>query len=33
MMYNDINFETYLKNYPDKDGFFGKYGDATYPPN
>jgi len=26
MMYNEINFDTYLKNYPDKDGFFGKYG-------
>lgn len=26
MMYNGINFDTYLKNYPDKNGFFGKYG-------
>ena len=32
MMYNDINFETYLKNYPDKDGFFGKYGGCYVSP-
>ena len=28
MEYNGIEFETYLKNYPDKNGFFGKYGGA-----
>ncbi len=28
MMYNDINFDTYFKNYPDENGFFGKYGGA-----
>ena len=27
----DINFNTYLKNYPDADGFFGKYGGAFIP--
>ncbi len=26
MLYNGIDFETYFKNYPDKDGYFGKYG-------
>ena len=26
MIYNDINFDTYLKDYPDRDGYFGKYG-------
>ena len=28
MQYNGIDFDTYLKNYPDKNGFFGKYGGA-----
>ena len=28
MNYNGIDFDTYFKNYPDKDGFFGKYGGA-----
>ena len=26
MMYNGVDFDTYFKNYPDKDGYFGKYG-------
>lgn len=26
MKYNNVDFDTYFKNYPDKDGFFGKYG-------
>jgi len=26
MNFNGVDFDTYLKNYPDKDGFFGKYG-------
>ncbi len=26
MMYNGINFDTYFQNYPDKDGYFGRYG-------
>ena len=28
MNFNGINFDTYFKNYPDKDGYFGKYGGA-----
>ena len=26
MMYNGVDFDTYFKNYPDKNGYFGKYG-------
>ena len=26
MMYNNIDFDTYFKNYPDAKGYFGKYG-------
>ena len=28
MEFNGINFDTYFKNYPDNNGFFGKYGGA-----
>jgi len=28
MTYGNINFDTYFKNYPNNDGFFGKYGGA-----
>lgn len=28
----NINFKTYLKNYPDEKGFFGEYGGAYLPP-
>lgn len=28
MVYNNINFDTYFKNYPDENGYFGKYGGA-----
>ncbi len=28
MIFNNIDFETYFKNYPDKDGYFGRYGGA-----
>ncbi len=28
MKLNNVDFDTYFKNYPDKDGFFGKYGGA-----
>ena len=28
MKYNEIEFNTYFKNYPDENGFFGKYGGA-----
>ncbi|MBQ8642901.1 MAG: tryptophan synthase subunit beta [Clostridia bacterium] len=26
MMYNGIDFDTYFKNYPDQNGYFGRYG-------
>ena len=26
MIYNGVDFDTYFKNFPDKDGYFGKYG-------
>ena len=26
MIFKDINFDTYFKNYPNNDGYFGKYG-------
>ena len=26
MLYNGINFDTYFKNYPDANGYFGRYG-------
>ncbi|MBQ8401792.1 MAG: tryptophan synthase subunit beta [Clostridia bacterium] len=26
MLYNGIDFDTYFKNYPDKNGYFGRYG-------
>ena len=32
MKYNDIEFTTYFKNYPDAHGFFGKYGGSYIPP-
>ena len=32
MKFNDIDFDTYLKNYPDKNGYFGKYGGAYISP-
>ena len=28
MKYNNIDFDTYLKEQPDKNGYFGKYGGA-----
>ena len=31
MKHGGIEFDTYLKNYPDKNGFFGKYGGAYIP--
>lgn len=33
MKFNDIEFDTYLKNYPDKNGYFGKYGGSYVPEN
>lgn len=32
MVFNDVNFDTYFKNYPDENGFFGKYGGAYVSP-
>ena len=26
MILNNVDFETYFNNYPDKNGYFGKYG-------
>jgi tryptophan synthase beta chain len=26
MIYNGIDFDTYFKRFPDKDGYFGRYG-------
>ncbi len=31
MKYNNIEFDTYFKNYPDKDGYFGQYGGSYIP--
>lgn len=31
MTYNHVDFDTYFKNYPDQNGFFGKYGGAYIP--
>ena len=31
MLYNGIDFDTYFKNYPDKKGYFGKYGGSYIP--
>ncbi len=28
MILNNVNFETYFKNYPDENGYFGRYGGA-----
>ncbi len=32
MKFHEIEFDTYLKNYPDENGYFGKYGGAYIPP-
>ncbi len=32
MKYNDVDFETYFKHYPDENGYFGKYGGAYIQP-
>ena len=28
---NNVNFATFLKQYPDKNGYFGRYGGAYLP--
>ena len=32
MKFNNVDFDTYFKNYPTPDGFFGKYGGAYITP-
>ena len=32
MVFNNIDFDTYLRNYPDANGYFGKYGGAYVSP-
>lgn len=32
MTFNNVNFDTYFKNYPDENGFFGKYGGCYISP-
>lgn len=32
MNFNNVDFDTYLKNYPDENGYFGKYGGAYIAP-
>ena len=32
MIFNNVDFDTYLKNYPDENGYFGKYGGSFGPP-
>ena len=31
MKYNNVDFDTYFKDYPDQNGFFGKYGGSFIP--
>ena len=30
--FNNVDFDTYFKNHPTADGFFGKYGGSYIPP-
>ena len=32
MKINNVEFNTYFKNYPDANGYFGKYGGSYIPP-
>ena len=32
MLFNNINFDTYSKNYPDTAGYYGKYGGSYISP-
>ena len=32
MMFNNVNFDTYFKNYPNAEGYFGKYGGSFVTP-
>ena len=31
MKFNDVDFDIYFKNYPDSEGYFGKYGGVYIP--
>lgn len=33
MKYNNVEFDTYFKNYPNREGYFGKYGGSYIQPN
>ena len=32
MKFNNVDFDTYFKNYPDAEGYFGNYGGSYIPP-
>ena len=32
MIFNNVDFDTYFKHYPDKAGYFGKYGGSYIAP-
>ena len=32
MKMNNVDFDNYFKNYPNKEGYFGKYGGSYIPP-
>ena len=32
MKFHDVDFDTYFRNYPDANGYFGKYGGSYIPP-
>jgi tryptophan synthase beta chain len=32
MKFNNVDFDTYFKNYPDAKGYFGNYGGSYIPP-
>ena len=32
MIFNNVNFDTYFKDYPTGDGYFGKYGGCFIEP-
>ena len=31
MVFNNVNFDTYFKNYPDANGYYGRFGGAYLP--
>ena len=32
MKFQNVDFDTYFRNYPDANGYFGKYGGSYIPP-